>query len=188
MAVRTFLALDLDESILAALGEVRSRLDDRQAKMRWVAAANMHLTMQFLGDVDEGIIPAVCGAAEAAAASVQPFDFEVKGVVCVPPAGRLRMIWASVIDTSGGLAGLHEALAGELAGAGFQPEGRPFRPHLTLARIKQIRSPATIRQAAAAYKDADFGCQHVGELVTYSSQLTPDGPIYTPLSRSPLGE
>ena len=96
------------------------------------------------------------------------------------------MIWANVIDPSGGLAGLYEILAERLGSLSLCVETRRFKPHITLARVKHIREPGEFREAAAMYDRKDFGRQHASELVTYSSQLTPKGPIYTPIARTPL--
>jgi 2'-5' RNA ligase len=66
-------------------------------------------------------------------------------------------------------------------------ESRPFKPHITLARIKFARDPDAIRESAAVYSEKHFGSQRAAELVVYSSTLTPNGPIYTPLARAPIG-
>jgi 2'-5' RNA ligase len=187
MAIRTFIALDLDEAILDALGEVRAKLDDPSAKIRWTGRSNIHVTMQFLGDVEEGMTSEVCERAGRTARQVQPFDFEIRGVVCVPSAGQIRMVWANVLDPTGEMLKLHDALASELKALGFEPEKRRFKPHLTLARIKYISDVQGFRDAAAVYKDAHFGTQQGAELVTYSSQLRPEGPVYHALHRAPLG-
>ena len=187
MSLRTFLALDLDDSILTGLDEVRATLDEPAANIRWVASRNQHVTTHFLGDVPENAIPELCSTAAAAAGQIEPFDFEVKGVTCVPPAGRqLPMLWASINDPTGRLAELYELLATELEKLGFKREQRPFKPHLTLARIKYIRNPDELREAAEIFADTEFGIQQTSEIVVYSSKLTPQGPIYTPISKIPL--
>lgn len=187
MPVRTFIAVDLAESTLDALAEMPGKLSDPRANIRWVGRDNLHVTLQFLGDVADDLIASVCDRAAAAAAEVEPFDFEVRGVLCIPQAGQLRMVWASIHDTTGRMAALHDAAERELSSLGFEPEKRRFRPHLTLARIKHIRDPRGFRQAVEPYRDAAFGAQKAEELVVYSSQLKPEGPVYTPLARAPLG-
>jgi len=187
MGVRTFVALDLDEAILDALDEVHAKLDDPGAKIRWVATSNIHVTMQFLGDVEDGMTREVCETAARAARQIPPFDFEIRGVVCVPPSGQIRMIWANVLDTSGRMGELHDVLAGEMKALGFEGEKRRFKPHLTLGRVKYVPDPRGFRETAKGYQDARFGIQHADELVTYSSQLRPDGPVYSALDRAPLG-
>ena len=188
MPIRTFLALDLDDSILDGFEEVRSRVDDQQAKIRWVARENLHLTLHFLGDVADEQIPEVSQLCTESAAQVAPFDFEVRDIICVPPRGQLRMIWVGIVDPSGQMSDLHGRLTDGLRARDFRVETRPFKPHITLARIKYAPNPDSIREAASIYRERDFGTQHVSELVTYSSKLTPTGPVYTALTRATLGK
>ena len=185
--MRTFLALDLDDAILDGLDRVRRELDDPVATIRWVQRANQHLTILFLGEVPDATISQVCDLAGAAAGRVAAFDYRIRGVQCVPPGGRLRMVWAGVQDDSGGLADLHGKLDGALRGLGLHEEDRAFKPHITLARIKFAPDPGAIRRRVEPLRDTHFGIQHAEELVVYASKLTPRGPVYTPVSRAALG-
>ena len=103
MSYRTFLALDINESTRGRLGSVRDRLDDARSKINWVAPRNLHVTLKFLGDVSDSLLPEICSAVTAAAGEGESFDFEVRGVRAIPPAPRsgggrgVRMFWAEVI-------------------------------------------------------------------------------------------
>jgi len=187
MTARTFLALDIDESIRRALVAAAGRLAHRGANFRATGVDNLHVTLSFLGDVTDGLLAEVCSQAGAVAAAVEPFDFGVKGTVCVPPQGQLRMVWAGVADPTGRLAKLHAMLSDALATLGLRTEERGFMPHITLARIKYAADPNQFRQAAEELAGADFGTQHAGELVVYTSRLTPSGPVYTAVARPKLG-
>ncbi len=194
MAQRTFLALDLEEATLDRLAELPGRLRAPDAGLRWVSRDSLHLTLIFLGDVPDETLPEVCRLARGVAADIEPFEWEVRGVLCVPPAGSLRMIWAGVADATGRLAELAERLRAALAGLGLHEEERRFRPHVTLARVRgerrggrQLPASGDIRQAARELVDADFGLQFADELIIYGSRLAPDGPIYTPAARVKLG-
>jgi 2'-5' RNA ligase len=188
MATRTFVALDIDEEIRVRLAEVRAKLDDAGSKIAWVAPENMHLTLSFLGDVRDELLAKVCGLASEAAAKVAPFEFHLRGVRCVPPkGGQLKMFWADVEDPTGRLVELHATLEEALSALELRQENRQFKGHITLARIRSARDPQALRGAAEALSTEDFGTQHAEELVTYSSELTPDGPIYAPLARARLG-
>lgn len=187
MGIRTFLALDMDDAILDGLEEVRSKVDDPRSRIRWVARENLHLTLRFLGDVPGDVVGKVCEIATDVAGQIDPFEFDVRGIACVPPRGGIRMFWVNVVDTGGTLMELHEILATRLSGMGLKEENRSFKPHITLARARFVHDPEGLRETARIYTDRDFGTQHTDELVTYSSQLTPAGPIYVPLSRAPMG-
>lgn len=185
--MRTFLALDLDEDIVDRLSAMQQRLDDGESHIAWVGRQNLHLTLVFLGDVPDDLLPQVCDIAAAAAGQYQPFGFEIKGITCTPPHGQPRMFWANTIDPAGRLHELQEDLAEGLHGLGLRQEERSFKAHITLARIKQARNPGRLRQAARALAGEEFGIQHVEQVVVYSSQLTPKGSIYTPIARAVLG-
>jgi len=188
MALRTFLALDIDEALREVLAGVQGRVGPQEARIRWVAAENLHVTMNFLGDVAEDRISEVCGAVGEAAAGIEPFGFEVGAVACVPPRGQVRMIWAEVSDPAGRMGALHDQAGRALAGLGFARERRSFKGHITLARVKSCRRAELLRQAVQEQSQADFTPQQAGELVVYSSQLTPGGAVYTPLARLTLGQ
>src|SRR5919202_1847961 len=116
-----------------------------------------------------------------------PFELSVSGPGSFPPHGPPRVLWLGIEDASGRLAGLQRALEDECAAAGFAREPRPFRPHLTVARI---RSPQGARELAAAHRESRFEPQTftVSELVVMRSELGPGGSRYTPLSHQPLAD
>ncbi len=188
MGTRTFLAVELDESILDGLEDVCERLDDARSKIRWGKRVNRHLTMRFLGDVPDELIADVCDIALDCAALTRPFEFEVCGITTMPLRGALRMVWANIVDPSGELAALHELLRARLTGLGLKEETRGFRPHITLARVKFVHDAEQFRMAAEAYADHDFGTQRADRLVVYGSQMTRGGSIYTPLANAHFAE
>lgn len=188
MPTRTFLALDLDDAILDRLLAVRAKLDDGQSKISWIERANLHLTLSFLGDVPDDVLPLVCDTAAAVAGEVESFEMDIRGLTVTPPRGAPRMFWAEVADVTGTLARLQQTLSDGLLGLGLRQEDRAFHPHITLARIKFAHGPMELRRAAQACRNLEFGIQHVEELVAYSSELTREGPIYTPISRAKLGK
>jgi len=188
MGVRTFLALDIDEGAREGLVATCRRLEHRGANFKPVEGNNLHVTLVFLGDVADELLPQVCSRAVEAASAIEPFDFDVKGLVCVPPQGQLRMVWACVTDPNGRMARLQALLADAMAELGLRTEERGFKPHITLARIKYAAHPEQFRKAVGELAGADFGIKHAEELVAYTSRLTPSGPIYTPIAKPKLGK
>ena len=86
------------------------------------------------------------------------------------------------------MAVLHEQLDAALASMGFREENRQFRPHITVARIKRVQNLAVFRAAVRTYDDFEFGVAHGDEVIAYTSTLTDEGPIYTPLCRAQIGK
>jgi 2'-5' RNA ligase len=185
--VRTFLAIDIDEHIRKGLAEVGDLLAAQDARIICVAAENLHITLNFLGEVKDERIADVCRIAADVAATIEPFDFDVQGVLPVPPRGQLRMIWVGVRDTTGRMALLQKTLAAAFEGLGLKEEERTFRPHITLGRVKFARNPDAVRSAIAPQGDEDFGACRADEVIVFSSTLSPKGSIYTPLARARLG-
>jgi len=187
MPVRTFFALDIDDVLRSRLAEVEAALSGDE-KITWVKPVNLHVTLNFLGSVPDEMIADVCNVGRQVASGIEPFDFHVTQIVCVPPRGRLRMIWAAVSDPTGRMARLNEELSLALGELGLRQEDRQFKGHVTFARVRFAKDASRLRAAAQQYAADDFPAQHADELVAYTSRLTPDGPIYTPVARAKLGQ
>ncbi len=184
MAQRMFIALDVPAAIRQGLAQACRALPWGRAKVKFVDPQNIHLTLHFLGDVEDRDQPAVFEALAEATQGLGAADFEIGPLACVPPQGRgLRMVWAEVQDLTGGVNRLYDALASALVQRGFGVESRPYRAHLTLARVKAISDAGAIRQAISP---ATFGRARADEAVVYASELTPAGPVYTAMGRSEL--
>jgi RNA 2',3'-cyclic 3'-phosphodiesterase len=186
MAIRTFLALDLNDQTRQRLVRAVAELPVGQAKIRWVESENLHVTVKFLGEVADADAVNVCRVVADAAGLVEPFDFQVRGIQAVPARGDLSMFWAGVADADGRMAAMFEVIEAALEELGFSREQRDFRPHVTLGRVKYARDAHGLRAAAARVAETDFGCVAADGIVVYSSQLTPEGPIYAPMGRGPF--
>ena len=191
MSMRCFIALDLDESIKNRLellqGEMRRRMGADGNAVKWVQSEQIHITLKFLGDVDDGMIRDVCDWTSDVAQQAEPFDFEVGGCGCFPPNGAARVFWAGIAN------GQHEmaALAGQIDQAmndlGFPLENRPFNAHLTLGRIKAPRAGHVLRETLEQIEQQPYGVQAVNNIIIYESTLERSGPIYTPIHHAALG-
>ena len=186
MAIRTFLALDLDEPIRRHLAAATGDFPEAGSKIRWVVPENLHVTLKFLGDVGDDDVAAVCKVVSDVAERVEPFDFDVAALCCVPPAGAVRMVWAQVSDPAGRIASLFAQVESALGELGFPRERRAFHAHVTVGRVKFTRNAGALRAAAEGLAGATFGTQHAEGVVVYRSELTGRGPVYTPLARAVL--
>ena len=186
MASRIFLAIDINDEVRERVGAAQDNLRSCGGNIRWVSPRNIHVTLCFLGDVTDKLLAEACEAALRVASQHKPFEFDVRGVLCIPPAGRLRMLWVGVDDSGGAMDRLQGDLADALAGLGLPKEKRRFRPHLTLARVKFMKDADRIRSAAAEQAEADFGSVRADRVVVYSSKLGPQGPAYTSVAAAAL--
>jgi len=183
--VRTFIAIELDDAIRERLGQAQERLRACRCKVKWVEPQNIHLTLKFLGEIEEGVVEAVSDVMASAAAAVKPFELTVAGVGAFPPRGAPRVVWVG-IERAGGLVQLHGGLEDGLERLGFEREKRRFSPHVTLGRVKDRRGGPSLRPLLEAEAPADFGVQAVEEVVLFRSVLSSSGPTYTALRRHRL--
>jgi RNA 2',3'-cyclic 3'-phosphodiesterase len=182
MTMRTFIAVEIEPDVRQTLGRLLETLKGRFPDVRWSKPHTIHVTLRFLGDVDDRLIPEVARAAREAARQVPPFELALGA-----PAGfggrSPRVLLLDVAGQIDVLGRLQTALEEELDRRGFGREGRAFKPHLTLGRAGRSHVPESWRDLASP-PPAAWG---VEELVVFSSTLTPQGPLYTALARCPLG-
>jgi 2'-5' RNA ligase len=182
--LRVFCAIELPDEIRSRVAERIRRLRAEFSGVRasWEKPEKLHVTLKFLGDTEPARVEQLSLAASRAVASLEPFDLTIGEPGSFPPNGQPRVLWLDIVDASGSLALMQHALETECAADGFPREPRPFKPHLTLARL---RSPQGARELAATHRETPFEPQRfkVSELVLMRSELGPNGSRYTPLSR-----
>jgi 2'-5' RNA ligase len=186
--MRTFVAIELPEACKKKLGDVIARLRPRASGVRWVDASSAHLTLKFIGELSEADAPKAIEALRKAAASAKTFSFRIEGISGFPPHGKPRVVHSPVVEPTGALASLAEAVDVALQDAlGTAVEERSFKPHVTLGRLKDPRRCPTVDELAATVQDANFGEVRADAIVLMKSELTPGGARYMPIERVPLG-
>jgi 2'-5' RNA ligase len=176
--VRAFVALELDERLHAALGELQQRLRPGLGAIRLVRPEGIHLTLRFLGSASPAQIAALGPRLAAAASACPRFDAPVRGLGTFPERGSPRVLWLGVELPPAALE-LQHACERAARAARFEREERPFRAHLTLGRWRE-------RATRSALPEADLGTARLESLVLFRSELRPDGARYTPLARFSL--
>jgi 2'-5' RNA ligase len=165
---RLFLAVDIPAAYKQTLSAMQSRLPGA----RWSSPQQMHLTLHFLGDMP---LEPVQRALESVQAT--GFSLSLSGVGTFPNRGKARVLWAGV-DESEPLLVLHQKLGEALQTVGYQPDKRPYHPHITLARFRQPPPQEALQAYLAthqAFKTATFS---VKDCILYESQLGSDGAVY----------
>lgn len=186
--LRTFIAVELSPLVCQRAARLIEQLGASGAPMRWVDARRLHLTLKFLGDVDELEIAHVCRAASDSAAAHEAFTLDVAGAGAFPRPEQPRIVWLGVRHGAPRLAALHETLEERLASLGYPREARRFSPHVTLGRAKgQGRQSQELAALLAEHRDYEAGPSEIEELVVFSSELTRQGPQYTALAHAELG-
>lgn len=182
---RTFIAIKIhpDTKMLNLLDHFKQKL--AQEKIKWVNPEVMHITIAFLGDTDDKLIPSVSDQMRQAALSHPPFELIFRGTGIFKNLHDPRVIWIGT-EINPVLQSIKGYLDDELSGFGFQKETRKFRPHLTLGRIKWLKDKPALEEAIRLYKDMDVQKEMISELIYYESILKPAGPEYLSIVTVPL--
>lgn len=148
--------------------------------VKWVPAHQFHFTLKFLGEIEESAAAGALEAVQRAAAGAAPLRASLCGLGCFPGPARPSVLWAGLAEGAEQLGALAARVERELALAGFPPERRPFKPHLTLGRVREgAFIPRSAQEALARGERQEFGRFGVERVVLMKSDLTPRGPIYS---------
>jgi 2'-5' RNA ligase len=185
MDMRLFLAVELPATVREALAGLQRDLRSRCGGWRWVRPEGIHLTLRFLGEVAAGDDAAQRAAWRREASRSGPLSIRVSGAGVFPSPRRPRVLWVGVEEyvPGGRLEALAAGLETAAREAGFKPETRPFRPHLTLARAARGSRPSAPEPGSVG----EIGLAEVEDLVLFRSELRPQGARYSVLERFTLG-
>jgi RNA 2',3'-cyclic 3'-phosphodiesterase len=190
--MRLFIGVEISDEMKTRAVPIADDLRDRFARLarsavlRWVSPENLHITLWFVGEVDDEQASALRGALAAPFATAS-FDLHARGVGMFPSTGPPRALWVGLADGAASLVAVYKELIPRLERLGFEPERRAYAPHLTIARFKDIRRadvPAVRRVVAQCTSDA--GSCRIAAVTLFRSRLSPRGAQYEPLIRVPL--
>lgn len=173
--VRAFIAIQCPEELKKKLVEVQKKIS-LFGKMKLVELENMHMTLKFLGDVDEKKIDAIADTLDSISENRQ-FKLLLKGVGVFPGQSYVRVIWVGVDEGSDRVIEIQKRIDNGLVSHGFERDKR-FHPHFTLARVKSI-DRSEIREFLQDNANTEFGSFQVTGIDLMESKLSPKGPIYS---------
>jgi 2'-5' RNA ligase len=176
--MRLFFAIELGAPLLDLLDDATTTLRAEVPDLSWTTREKRHLTLKFLGDAPDDAAPRLVEAAERVGARHRPLEMSVREVGAFPNFRRARVVWIGV-EQDPRLELLHHDLEIACEQAGFEVEGRPFRPHLTLARV---RAPLSIERARGLARVARSvrlrATEQVNGITLIESTLAPSGAHY----------
>jgi 2'-5' RNA ligase len=185
--LRTFVALELGGSVISKARALQQVFEPTGAEVNWVEAANMHLTLKFLGDVPDIETADVCRVVAQATAEIEPFEIVFRGVGAFPDLDRPKTLWIGVDHGLEELRELHAAVDESLhRELGFGRENRNFTPHLTVGRIRHAPDLPQVAELLASLAEYDADLATVDEATIFASYLGRNGPTYEPLGHAPL--
>jgi 2'-5' RNA ligase len=194
--MRLFVAAEIPTGVQENFGAVRGA--SRDPAWRWVAAGNVHLTLKFLGETDEGRVPRIQEALEAVCRPLTPFELGLVGLGTLPPSRPPaegdrrpprppRVLYAGLARGTVELRSLALGVEEAMAALGFQKERRLFTPHATLARVRRDQRPRDATELLGRFEGESFGVWRCGGVTLFSSELGPGGARYTALGEFPFG-
>jgi RNA 2',3'-cyclic 3'-phosphodiesterase len=184
--VRLFLAINLDPSVRREIVDATSDLRDAAPTLTWIDADRVHLTLKFLGEQTAEVAERLAATATEIARQHRAFAIQLRGIGAFPNFRRARVVWMGV-EHEPRLELLHHDIELACERLGFELEGRPFRPHLTLARVKERTEETELRRLSRASKTVAFETEAtVTSIDVMQSRLHPSGSQYERLHAAPL--
>ncbi|NPA47707.1 MAG: RNA 2',3'-cyclic phosphodiesterase [Thermococci archaeon] len=184
--MRAFIAIDVSDAVRDNLVKAQERIGSRSAKIKFVERENLHVTLKFLGEIDETTAEDVKKALADVARRHRKHRVKVKGVGVFPNPNYVRVIWAG-IENDDGIKAIADDVEREMRRLGFRKD-RNFVAHVTLGRVKFVRDRAELAMALRDLASEDFGEFSVDAIELKKSTLTPKGPIYETIARFELAE
>lgn len=179
--IRAFVAIELPTNIKEELAKIQAALKVPGVMARWVDPNSIHLTLKFLGGIRQEQLSPIKEALSAAAGYSAPFSISLARPGVFPSLARPRVLWVGVEDRSGALQGLQRHIEEGLKGLGFEPEEREYSPHLTLARINEVRGKGDLQRAVNSIVMSAMEPMPVNHFNLMQSDLKPSGAVYTVL-------
>ncbi|MDI6917140.1 MAG: RNA 2',3'-cyclic phosphodiesterase [Thermoplasmatales archaeon] len=174
--MRAFISADI--GALPGIVNVLDELKNIDADLKLVEPGNVHLTLKFLGEIDENRIDKISEVMEDSIKHISPFSIKLRGVGVFPSMSYMRVLWIGLKDAEK-LGVIAERLENELSNLGFKKEKRSFSPHATIGRVKSPRNKNILQSFLKENASKDFGEIDVKCIRLKKSVLTPKGPEYS---------
>lgn len=183
--MRVFIGIEISEPIKAELIRLQAELRQARAEVTWTKPENIHLTLRFLGEIEERRFAELKQLCAETAAAFQPFTLRLKDIGYFPNFRQPRVVWVGLAGEMEVATQLQKRLDAELIARGFNQEEKPFKPHLTIGRVKSVKNMKPLVAKADMYRLPELAFE-VGEIVLFKSELHPAGADYTALAKSKL--
>jgi RNA 2',3'-cyclic 3'-phosphodiesterase len=185
--IRTFIGIDVGEAIRDRLVSLQENLATVESDVKWVEPENLHLTLLFLGEVDQRETIDICRAAQKAIQDMPAFTMSVEAVGCFPNIRRPRTLWVGIGQGADEVCAVHDAIEKPLLEMGnYRRETRGYTPHVTLGRVKSDRPSDALAKELQKHQTWSAGEVTVKDVRVMSSVLGSDGPTYSVLGRAKL--
>lgn len=169
--MRLFVAVDVPPDIVHQIETVKEKLAATKADVRWVSSHNYHVTVKFIGEVEEPRVPELLDRVERAAAQVPAFEVEVEGIDRLPEKGPARVIMSRILSPDNRMTKLHRLVDSAVGGMGLPLDTRVLLPHLTLGRVRTNHGVNRLLRLVEKHDLDFFGSFLVTNVCVYQSVL-----------------
>lgn len=179
--MRAFLGVGLPAVVRETIASAIAQLRDLHAPVAWTAPKNLHITLNFLGEILPERVSPVERSMRVVASGIDPFSLTAEGGGAFPGTRNPRLLWVGFLEPLELVRQLQQNMKNALSGAGFPREDRPFHPHITVGRTRGALPPAWGERVVQALSGKGFGVVPVSSFTLYESRLGRGGAVYTPL-------
>ncbi len=180
--IRSFIAIEIPAPIIDKIKTVQTELKSLDADVRWVKPESIHLTLKFLGDVEEGRVERISQVLARKTENENIMPVELKGLGVFPHFRNPRVVWAGIRDEERRLVSFQKIMEKGLKSVGFKPEKRSFSPHLTLGRFKSFKKREELIEKLEKLEDYSFGFFAIDKIFLFKSELRKEGAVHTKLA------
>jgi len=182
--IRSFIAIELSESIKKELAQLQEELKSCSADVKWTKPENIHLTLKFLGSVDEVQINQIKSILDKVASNCKPFKISLFKIGCFPKLDYPRVVWVGIDKGCSDAEAIAKDIEEDLSKIGFTKEKRSFSAHLTLGRVRSGKNRKNLVEKIKSLEFDSSTEMLAKEITLFKSTLTPKGSIYTSLHKS----
>lgn len=180
--IRAFIAIEISPPSKLKISEFINQLKRSESDVKWVNDTQMHLTLKFLGNIEQDKIPEISGALKDIASKAVVFQIIFSGIEAFPDINRPRVIWLGIEKGADNLKKLAGHIEDKMKNLGFAKEGRCYKAHLTLGRVRSLKNIGALTSMISK-TELDYRKEiTIDKLTLFQSTLTQKGVIYTPLN------
>ena len=185
--LRLFIALPLPDAVRDLIADVQSRLRPHNWPVKWVDPSLAHITVKFLGETDSLLVPAIEGHLNQVSSAFQPIPLSTTACGAFPSLKKPQVLWLGVEGNVDATANLAKGVDRAMAGRGFEPERRSFRPHVTISRVRRGEKLPPDAGSLVERVTSKQVALEIDRFQLVQSVLGRSGPSYTPLAEWQLG-
>ncbi len=178
--IRCFIAIELSHEITDILSQIQDELKKTVSGVKWVKPGNIHLTLKFIGNIEEKAVEEIKEILNQIAAQTKPFKLKLSSAGAFPNPDRPRVIWIGMDEENKESSHLANLIEEKLVSLGIEKESRAFHAHLTLARVKFLKDKSSVKNAFVSL-EIPYAEMAASKITLFQSTLTREGSIYTVL-------